>query len=67
MDFKYVKVEVLLPGDYILRLRDKLNGLGILTVGDYDNVVSNSEVKGFWKPLENAKPFMGSRRNFFWK
>lgn len=60
MDFKYVKVEVLLPEEYIVRLRDKLNGLGVLTVGEYDNVVSYSETKGFWRPLKNAKPFNGT-------
>ncbi|WP_163530178.1 cytochrome C biogenesis protein [Halobacillus ihumii] len=59
MDFKNVKIEVLLPEDFIKSLRDKLNDLGVLTVGDYDNVISYSESKGYWRPLKRSKPFKG--------
>lgn len=62
MDFKYVKVEVLLPEEYIEKLRNKLNEFGFLSVGNYDNVVSYSETKGYWRPLEDSKPFSGSTR-----
>lgn len=59
MDFEKCKVEVLIPENYIIPLRDKLNEAGILTVGKYDNVISYSEVKGYWRPLEGADPYDG--------
>lgn len=61
MENKFVKVEVLLPEEYIEKLRNKLNNIGVLTVGNYDNVISYSIVKGYWRPLEKAKPFNGSK------
>jgi hypothetical protein len=60
MDCIYVKVEVLLPEEFIEKLRNKLNDIGVLTVGKYDNVISYSVVKGFWRPLEDSKPFKGN-------
>ncbi|WP_088036866.1 cytochrome C biogenesis protein [Evansella clarkii] len=60
METKNVKVEILLPEEYLETLRNKLNDIGILTVGKYDNVVSYSVVKGYWRPLEEAMPFKGS-------
>lgn len=38
MNIKFVKVEVLLPEAYIERIRNELNKLGVLTVGNYENV-----------------------------
>lgn len=40
MDIKFIKVEVLLPEEYIEQLKNQLNNLGVLTVGNYDHVVS---------------------------
>lgn len=59
MEFKYVKVEVLLPEEYIEELRNKLNDLGAITVGKYDHVISYSVVQGFWRPLVGSMPFNG--------
>ncbi|MGF9966052.1 cytochrome C biogenesis protein [Bacillus rhizoplanae] len=60
MGVKFVKVEVLLPEEYIETLRSKLNDIGVLTIGKYDHVISYSLVKGSWRPLEESKPFNGS-------
>ncbi|PEA54731.1 cytochrome C biogenesis protein [Bacillus pseudomycoides] len=60
MKFTFAKVEVLLPEEYIETLRNKLNEIGILTVGKYDHVISYSFVQGSWRPLEEAKPFHGT-------
>lgn len=60
MIFNFVKVEVLLPEEYIEQLRNKLNDFGILTVGKYYHIISYSVVKGYWRPLEDSKPFNGS-------
>ncbi len=59
MDIKFVKVEVLLPEEYIEQVRNELNKLGVLTVGNYDHVVSYTVTKGYWRPLEKAVPFDG--------
>ncbi|WP_099157098.1 divalent cation tolerance protein CutA [Virgibacillus ndiopensis] len=61
MEFEFVKVEVLLPKEYIEQLRDELNVIGILTVGNYDNVVSYSISKGYWRPLSESTPFNGNK------
>ena len=59
LQFEVVKIEVLLPEEYIGSLRNELNKIGVLTIGDYDNVISYSIVKGNWRPLEGANPFYG--------
>ncbi|WP_077303305.1 divalent cation tolerance protein CutA [Virgibacillus pantothenticus] len=63
MKFEYIKFEVLLPEDYIVPLRNELNKYGYITVGDYDHVVSYSETKGYWRPLEASNPFEGKTGN----
>ncbi|QED46592.1 hypothetical protein [Cytobacillus dafuensis] len=60
MNINHVKVEVLLPEEYIEELRNKLNDIGVLTVGKYDNVISYSIVHGYWRPLDDSKPFNGT-------
>ncbi|WP_353949367.1 cytochrome C biogenesis protein [Sporolactobacillus sp. Y61] len=42
-----------------IQVRNKLNEAGVLTVGKYDNVISYSKVKGYWRPLEGANPYDG--------
>ncbi|WP_096186839.1 divalent cation tolerance protein CutA [Evansella halocellulosilytica] len=59
MEITFVKIEVLLPEEYVVRLRDQLNESGFLTVGNYDHVISYSRVKGYWRPLSNSSPFNG--------
>lgn len=61
MEFKFVKIEVLLPEEYIEKVRDQLNDIGVLRVGNYDNVISYSHVNGYWRPLEEATPFRGTK------
>jgi len=48
-----------LPEEYIEQLKNELNNLGVLTVGNYDHVVSYTVTKGNWRPLEKAAPFAG--------
>ncbi|SEP79211.1 Nif3-like dinuclear metal center hexameric protein [Piscibacillus halophilus] len=59
MNFNYVKIEVLVPEEYIEKLRNNLNDQGFLKVGNYDHVISFTEVKGYWRPLENSNPYNG--------
>lgn len=59
MEFKEVKIEIFVPEEYIAKLRDELNKANALKVGDYDNVISITKVKGYWRPLEGSNPFNG--------
>ncbi|MEQ8198942.1 MAG: divalent cation tolerance protein CutA [Clostridiaceae bacterium] len=59
MEFKEVKIEIYIPEEYVIELRDELNKTGALTVGNYDNVYSVTNVKGYWRPLEGSDPFDG--------
>ena len=59
MDFKKVKIEVYIPEEYRDKLREVLNDIGVLGVGNYDNVMSVTKVTGYWRPLKNANPFDG--------
>ncbi|MEK4628006.1 hypothetical protein MKZ17_07335 [Solibacillus sp. FSL R7-0682] len=54
MNITTVKGEVLLPEIFIEDIRNQLNAIGILTVGNYDHVISYTETKGYWRPLEEA-------------
>lgn len=59
MDFKKVKIEVYIPEEYRDKLREALNDIGVLGVGNYDNVMSVTKVTGYWRTLKNANPFDG--------
>ncbi len=56
MNITTVKVEILLPETFIESIRNQLNALGILTVGNYDHVISYTETKGYWRPLDESSP-----------
>lgn len=55
------KVEVFIPKEYIEELRDELNKVGACRVGNYDNVMSIFDVRGYWRPLEGATPHNGEK------
>ncbi len=59
MNFKKVKVEIFIPEEYVSKLRESLNNIGALGVGNYDNVMAITKIKGYWRPLAGAKPFDG--------
>lgn len=59
MEFTEVKIEIYTPEEYIIKLRDELNKVNACRVGQYDNVISITDVRGYWRPLEGADPFNG--------
>lgn len=59
MEFKEVKIEIYVPEEYIIKLRDELNKVNVCKIGDYDNVISITNVRGYWRPLEGSNPFNG--------
>lgn len=60
MNFKKVKIEIFIPEEYTNKLREGLNNIGALGVGNYDNVMSITKIKGYWRPLAGANPFDGT-------
>lgn len=59
MEFKEVKIEIYVPEEYIIKLRNELNKIKAGKVGNYDNVISITRVRGYWRPLEGSDPFNG--------
>jgi len=54
-----VKIEIFIPEAYVPALRDVLSEASAGRIGDYDHCVSVSDVRGYWRPLEGATPFLG--------
>lgn len=59
MEIKEVKIEIYIPEEYIIELRDELNKVNACRVGNYDNCMSITNVKGYWRPLEGTNPYSG--------
>ena len=59
MDYDSVKFEVFIPEEHVDQLRDAVNSAGACKIGDYDNCISYSPVKGYWRPLAGAEPYRG--------
>jgi len=59
MEFDEAKLEIYVPPDYVVPLRDALSAVGAGHIGAYDHCVSVTQVSGYWRPLENAHPFNG--------
>lgn len=59
MEFKEVKIEIYVPEEYVVKLRTELTKINACKVGNYDNVISVTNVKGYWRPLKGSNPFNG--------
>mgnify|MGYP000913127871 CR=1 FL=1 len=54
-----VKIEIFIPDDCMDALAEALHGAGAGRIGNYDHCMSIINVTGTWRPLEEAKPFLG--------
>lgn len=59
MEIKEVKIEIFIPEEFIVKLRDELNKVKAGRIGNYDNCMSVTNVKGYFRPLEEASPYSG--------
>ena len=57
--FTQVKLEIFVPQDYSLKLRDELAKIGVGRLGNYDHCVAITPVQGYFRPLPGAEPFDG--------
>jgi hypothetical protein len=58
-NFTDVKLEIFVPQEYALKIRDELAKIGVGRIGNYDHCVAMSPVQGSYRPLEGANPFEG--------
>ena len=58
-NFSDVKLEIFVPQDYALRIRDELAKIGVGRIGEYDHCMAMYPVRGFFRPLPGANPFDG--------
>ena len=54
-----VKLEIFVPQDHALKIRDELAKIGVGVIGNYDHCVALTPVRGFFRPMEAANPFEG--------
>lgn len=59
MEFNNVKFETYIPKNFIDTLRNTLNEIDALTIGNYDSCMAYSKVTGSWRPLKGANPYEG--------
>jgi hypothetical protein len=57
--FTDVKLEVFVPQEHALTLRDELAKLGVGVIGKYDHCVALTPVRGFFRPLPGSNPSEG--------
>ena len=58
-NFTNVKLEIFVPEEYALKIRDELAKIGVGQIGNYDHCVAIYPVQGYYRPLEGANPFEG--------
>lgn len=63
MNYTKVKFEIYIPFNYLDKLRESLNKTDSLTIGNYDNCMSVSEVTGYFRPLKGSNPYSGKENS----
>ena len=58
-----VKLEIFVPQEHALKIRDELAKIGVGVIGNYDHCVAMTAVRGFFRPLQGADPFEGEVGN----
>lgn len=58
-NIKEVKIEVYIPEEDVVKLREALNEVNAGKIGNYDNCIAVTKVKGHFRPLEEASPYSG--------
>ncbi|HWQ46331.1 MAG TPA: hypothetical protein VN376_05655 [Longilinea sp.] len=54
-----VKIEIFIPEANLAELAEALHQAGAGRIGRYDHCLSIMPVKGTWRPLEGAEPYLG--------
>lgn len=59
-NFKAAKIEVYVPPEALEAVKKALHQAGAGRLGDYDCAAAEIKVKGYWRPLAGASPYLGS-------
>ena len=59
MDYEYYKLEIFVPVAHLEDIREVLAEADAGHIGNYDSCLSYSRVKGTWRPLQGASPYIG--------
>lgn len=62
-NFTDVKLEIFVPQEYALPIRDELAKIGVGVLRNYDHCVALTPVHGYYRPLPGADPFVGEVGN----
>lgn len=58
-NFTNVKLEIFVPQDHTLNIRDELAKIGVGVIGNYDHCVALTPVQGYYRPVEGSNPYEG--------
>jgi hypothetical protein len=58
-NFTDVKLEIFVPLEYVIQIRDALAKIGAGVIGNYDHCVALYPIQGYYRPLAGADPFEG--------
>lgn len=56
----YLKVEFFVPLEHVTSIVEALNQAQLLTEGNYDYCFAYTPVKGHFRPLQDANPYIGN-------
>ncbi len=57
----FCKLEIFIPETHLKKLQSSLQQVGAGQIGNYDSCLSYHKVIGTFRPLENAKPYIGKK------
>lgn len=55
----WLKLEIYIPESHFPALQKALQSADAGHIGNYDGCLSYSRVKGTWRPLQGARPYIG--------
>ncbi len=58
---QFCKLEIFIPQTHLTQLQTALQNVDAGHIGNYDSCLSYSEVIGTWRPLQNARPYLGKQ------
>lgn len=61
----FFKLEIVTPEEAVDEILEALANAHVGEVGRYDRCATVIPVQGFWRPLEDAKPYMGNPGELF--
>ncbi len=61
----YFKIEIFAPEDAVDEILEGLAKTHAGEIGKYDHCASITPVQGFWRPLDDAKPYLGNPGELF--